>query len=52
MSKKLPQINSLAAVGALIGVGIGVISRSRTITTLILGAALAAAGNYIQKKFE
>jgi hypothetical protein len=55
MSKKKPNIKSidgLPAVGALIGVGVGVYSRLGVFITLLLGSAFAGMGYYINNKFN
>lgn len=44
------KLNNLPAIGALIGVGVGVLTRAGIIGTLIYGAGLAGIGYYIENK--
>lgn len=44
------KIDNLPAIGAFIGVGIGVFTKAGVFGTLIYGAGLAAIGYYIEKK--
>jgi hypothetical protein len=44
------KLNNLPAIGALIGVGIGVFTRAGVIGTLIYGAGLAGIGYYVENK--
>lgn len=52
MSKKNPKIDSLSSIGALIGVGIGVVNKRGICTTLFLGSLFAGIGYYIQNKIS
>lgn len=44
--------NLMPTIGAIIGVAIGVITKSGMYGTLILGALLSATGYYLQNKFS
>jgi hypothetical protein len=52
MSKKKPKIDSLSSIGALVGVGIGVVTKRGVFTTLFLGSLFAGIGHYIQTKIN
>ncbi len=43
-------INSLPSIGALVGVGLGVITKAGVLGTIILGIGLSGLGYYIQNK--
>lgn len=44
------KIDNLAAIGGVVGISIGVVSKAGIIGTLVYGIALSGLGYYIQNK--
>jgi len=48
--KNTIKLNNLPAIGALVGIGIGVFTKAGIIGTLLYGAGLSAIGYYVENK--